>query len=65
MKVISSFNYKVRGNRKKDEQDLDLLDLDSPEVIAQMIKDVERVKNNIKKKGYSGRIVGITYETRS
>lgn len=64
MKVISSFSCKVKGNRKKVEQDLDLLDLDSPEVIAQMIKDVERVKNNIKKKGYSGRIVGVTYEER-
>ena len=63
MKVISSFNYKVRGNRKKVEQDL--LDLDSPEVMAQISKDTERVKNNIKKFGYSGRIVGITYETRS
>ena len=63
MKVISSF--KVRGNRKKVEQDLDLLDLDSPEVIAQIIKDKKRVINNIKKYGYSGRIVGITYETRS
>lgn len=65
MRVISSFSCKVKGNRKNAEQELDLLDLDSPEVIAQMIKDVERVKNNIKKKGYSGRIVGITYETRS
>ena len=65
MKVISSFNYKVKGNRKKDEQDLDLLDLDSPEVIAQMAKDKEKVINNIKKSGYSGRIVGVTYETRS
>ena len=63
MKVISSF--KVRGNRKKVEQDLDLLDLDSPEVIAQIIKDKKRVINNIKKYGYSGHIVGITYETRS
>lgn len=65
MKVISSFNYKVKGNRKKDEQDLDLLDLDSPEVIAQMVKDKEKVINNIKKSGYSGRIVRVTYETRS
>ena len=65
MKVISSFNYKAKGNRKKGEQDLDLLDLDSPEVIAQIAKDKERVINNIKKYGYSGRIVGITYETRS
>lgn len=64
MKVISSFSCKAKSNRKNAEQDLDLLDLDSPEVIAQISKDTERVKNNIKKFGYSGRIVGITYEQK-
>ena len=65
MKVISSFSCKAKDNRKNAEQELDLLDLDSPEVIAQIIKDKKRVINNIKKYGYSGRIEGITYETRS
>ena len=65
MKVISSFNYKVRGNRiTKKEDDCTPMNIDDPVFIKQGLDYLNKVKQDLKKGIIRGKVVGVTYEQR-
>lgn len=55
MKVISSFNYKVKGNK---DDDFTPMNIDDPVFIKQGLDYLNKVKQDLEKGKINGKVVG-------